>query len=1070
MDRADAPSEVEQRRIAALMQYDILDSPREPEFNEIVELASRLCAVPISTVTLVDTERQWFKARVGLDLDETPRGVAFCAHVILGREPLVVPDAAADPRFSDNPLVTGPPYLRFYAGIPLVAQGGHVLGTLNVMDRVPRVLTDFQREALAVLAHQVVARLELRRSLAELERARAELLVAKAELEQRIEERTRSLAQASAAQTEAESLYRSLWETTTDAVLILDERSIVQYANPATVRVFGHPPDALVGSPLGMLQPERLRGAHVRGFARYLETGVRRLDWRATETIGLRRDGTEVEIEISFSELALASGRRFVGFVRDISERKDQQRRIERLSRVRAVTSGISSAMVRIVERDALLDEACRVAVHEGVFPAAWIEAVDPSSGSWAIVASRAAEVADVRMPLLWGTALAADLVRTRPAGAGPMLVGQGAPADSAHVPVAAALAARGLGSAAVLPLRVAHSVVAVLVLAARDADFFDSEEAELLEWLGADLSFALEAIEKSKRLEYLAYYDSLTGIANATLFQNQVGQFVRAAAADGRGVCVVALDLERFTHINETIGHAAADEMLRQVAARLEQHVTPPCSLARIAGDTFAVASKGELERIATSLPDRVFEALEEPFRIEGHEIAVRAQAGIALYPHDADGGEGLLKRAEAALKLAKSSEERRTYYSREVHARVEARFELERELRSALAEGQFALRYQPRVDLVSGEMVGAEALLRWQHPVRGLIAPGEFIELAEQTGLIVPIGEWVLDAACVQQSAWTATGLGVVPIAVNLSSVQFQRSDLVQIVRRALAGHALDPGSISFELTESSVMRDPATAAATLHALRRIGVKLALDDFGTGYSSFAHLKRFPFDTIKIDRSFVCDVTQNAEDAAIATAIIAMAHRLGLKVVAEGIETEGQLHYLRAQGCDEMQGYYFSAAVDAPEFEALLRGGRRMQLPQTMPLEAKTLLVVDNDDGIRAALVRVLRRDGYRILTASSGAEALETLATNPVQVIITDQRMPEMSGTELLAIVRQMYPDTMRIVLSGYTELETVTDAVNRGSVFKFLTKPWDDELLRQHVRDAFRRFRPERRGHTL
>ena len=298
--------------------------------------------------------------------------------------------------------------------------------------------------------------------------------------------------------------------------------------------------------------------------------------------------------------------------------------------------------------------------------------------------------------------------------------------------------------------------------------------------------------------------------------------------------------------------------------------------------------------------------------------------------------------------------------------------------------------------------------------------------------------------------------------PVAVNLSSVQLENEALLAVVRQALARNGLDPRDLHLELTESAVMKDPASATRTLQALRTLGIRLALDDFGTGYSSLGYFKRFPFHCVKIDRSFVTDITTNAEDAAIAAAIIAMSHRLGLTVVAEGVETEGQFRYLRAQGCDEMQGYFFSPAVAADAFEDLLKNRRRLVLPDA-PSAKSTLLVVDNESDVRSALTRLLRRDGYEVLTAGSGAEALELLALNPVQVIISGQRMELMSGTAFLETAKHLYPDTLRIILSGYTDLLAVTDAVNRGAVFKFLTKPWDDEQLREQVRDAFRRYRP-------
>jgi diguanylate cyclase (GGDEF)-like protein len=559
-----------------------------------------------------------------------------------------------------------------------------------------------------------------------------------------------------------------------------------------------------------------------------------------------------------------------------------------------------------------------------------------------------------------------------------------------------------------------------------------------------------------------LAKYDTLTGLPNVALFADRLDQFINASRKALSPVCVAVVDLEHFTQINDTMGRSAGDELLRQVGARLGEFLIEPYTLGRVAADTFVAASPGDSEIVATKLRDRIFDALAQSFDIDNHAVHVTAQLGIALFPSDGEDGGIVFKNGEAALKLAKSSGQRYMYYSSEMNARAAERLALEEQLRVAIDKQQFVMHYQPRVDLISGTLVGAEALIRWQHPERGLIAPIEFIALAEETGLIVPMGAWAIDAVCAQQAEWIAAGCGAVPIAVNLSSVQFDKDDLLKVVNAALAAHSLDAKYLDLELTESAVMRDSAAAIKTLQALRERGVGLALDDFGTGYSSLALLKRFPFRSVKIDQSFVADITQNAEDAAIATAIIAMAHRLNLKVVAEGVETEGQFNYLRAQACDEMQGNFFSPAVPKEAFESQLRNNKHITFPTPAPTDLRTILLVDDEPGIRAALSRMLRADGYRILTAATGSEGLETLAVNRVQVIISDQRMPGMSGTEFLNIVKELYPDTVRIILSGYTDLEVVTDSVNRGSVFKFLTKPWDDDLLREQVRDAFRRYR--------
>jgi diguanylate cyclase (GGDEF)-like protein/PAS domain S-box-containing protein len=750
----------------------------------------------------------------------------------------------------------------------------------------------------------------------------------------------------------------------------------------------------------------------------------------------------------------------------DITQRSEQEHKIARLNRIRAVIGGISSAMLRLHDRTALLQEACRVATTEGVFPMAWISVLDPHTGKFDIAAWHGADPqsGDLIMQLnareTWPEA-------DRPSyrvmqTAAPVVVNDLA-TDPAMAPIREDLLHHGYQSVAAFPLFVETGIVAVLILLAGERDFFDAQEIALLQWLTADLSFALEHIQQSQQLTYLAYYDSLTGLPNLQLFRDRLDQFIHAARQDHGKICVEVVDLENFTRINDTLGRGVGDELLRQVGIRFREFLVEPYTLARIGADTFAVASPLGGDVIAGKLHDCMLEALKQPFHIEGHEVSIAVQAGIALFPADGGDGVSVFKNAEVALKLAKSSGERFVYHSSEMNARVAERLALEKQLRIAIDTQQFVLYYQAKVDMISGEVVGAEALIRWQHPDKGLIGPAEFIALAEETGLIMPIGSWVIHSVCAQQAAWSTAGLCIVPIAVNLSSVQFEKGDVLQTVRDALAVHSIDGKLLELELTESAVMQDSAAAAKTLQALRKLGVGLALDDFGTGYSSLAHLKHFPFNSVKIDSSFVIGITHNAEDAAIATAIIAMAHSLSLKVVAEGVETLGQFNYLQARGCDEMQGFFFSPALAKEVFESDLRSGKRMQLPAPAPADQRTLLLVDDEPRISAALGRMLRRDGYTILTATSGSEGLELLAINSVQVIISDQRMPGMSGTEFLDTVKQMYPDTIRMILSGFTDLEVVTDSVNRGAVFKFLTKPWDDDSLREHVRDAFRRYRP-------
>jgi EAL domain-containing protein (putative c-di-GMP-specific phosphodiesterase class I)/CheY-like chemotaxis protein len=383
-------------------------------------------------------------------------------------------------------------------------------------------------------------------------------------------------------------------------------------------------------------------------------------------------------------------------------------------------------------------------------------------------------------------------------------------------------------------------------------------------------------------------------------------------------------------------------------------------------------------------------------------------------------------------------------------------------------------AVHYQPLVSLETGRIIGMEALLRWQNPSFGSVSPGEFIPLAEDNGLIIPIGEWVLFTACAQARRWHDLGLTTpLRLAVNLSARQFRQTDLDRIVARALSESGLPADLLELEITESAFIDDTEEAIAMCRKLKQLGVKLSLDDFGTGYSSLSYVSRFPFDKIKIDQSFVSDIIENPVNAAIATAAIVMARSLNLSVLAEGVETEAQARFLRGRRCDAIQGFLFSPALPAGEFEQLLAGRTRLPIADIPSSGKQTLLIVDDEPNILNALSRLLRREGFQILTATSPLDAFEHLAKQPVQVILSDQRMPEMSGTEFFARVRQLYPETIRIVLTGYTDLDSVTGAINRGAIYKFLTKPWDDDQLREEIREAFRlakeKQRDQREGNT-
>lgn len=568
------------------------------------------------------------------------------------------------------------------------------------------------------------------------------------------------------------------------------------------------------------------------------------------------------------------------------------------------------------------------------------------------------------------------------------------------------------------------------------------------------------ERVNYEMQLEHQANHDALTGLANRNLLGDRIEQAITYARRAERLVAVMLLDLDRFKVVNDSLGHGTGDALLKVVAQRLNACVRPGDTVARLGGDEFVVVMADVAhENDVAPLVRNLLDSLANDMDINGHEVAATASVGIALYPRDGDAAS-LLKNADVAMYRAKElGRNSFQFYTPEMNSRTLQRLELETGLRRALERNELELFYQPKVELRNGQVVSAEALIRWRHPQLGMVAPADFIPLAEETGLIVPIGEWVIGTACEQLKAWQKEGLPNISVAVNLSARQFEEEDLPRVVAQALRLNEVDAHCLELEVTESAVMRDPERTAATLRELKQVGVRLSLDDFGTGYSSLNYLKRFPIDTLKIDQSFVRDITTDPDDAAIAMAVISLAHSLRRRVVAEGVETEAQLNYLRRHDCDEIQGYYFSRPVPAAEFAALLREGRCLPPPaEAEGKAARTLLLVDDEPGIVAALQRLLRRDGYRILTATSAAEGLQLLALHDVQVVIADQRMPEISGTEFLSRVKEMHPGTTRIVLTGYTDLQSVTDAVNRGAIYKFLTKPWDDDRLREHVRDAF------------
>lgn len=622
---------------------------------------------------------------------------------------------------------------------------------------------------------------------------------------------------------------------------------------------------------------------------------------------------------------------RVAGIAEDITERKEQEERIVRLTRIHSVLSSINSAIVRIRDRGELFEEACRIAVEHGGFGMAWIGLVDRTTLEiWPV----ACKGFDLDIEQLGTIVRAADNGASAGKGTMGRAIREKKPAFSKDlaaesdvgVPRQEALD-RGYRSVVSLPLLIGGECVGVFVLLAQEAGLFDDDELGLLTELANDISFAMEYIEKDETARYLAYYDPLTDLTNRGMFHERLGQYVHAAKRNERPLSVAVIDLERFKMINDSLGRHAGDALIRQIAERLKGQVSDPSRLARVGADHFAV--------IFTDVahPDDAARLIEElfggcfgpPFELDGEEIRASARAGIAMFPDDGDDADTLFRNAETAISKAKTSGDRYLFFTQAMSEQVAGKMNLENQLRRALENDEFLLHYQPKVELRTGDISGLEALVRWQSPELGRVPPADFIPLLEEIGLIGALGKWVLEQAVADYSRWAEQAIQVPRIAVNVSALQLRQHDFVQQIEDTIRTGG--PGfGLELEVTESLIMTDVDEHIDMFRQIGRLGVHVAIDDFGTGYSSLRYIARLPVDALKIDRSFITNMTDSSEDMTVVATVISLGHEFKLKVVAEGVESEEQAERLRRLGCDEIQGFLISEPLSPDAVERMLR------------------------------------------------------------------------------------------------------------------------------------------------
>jgi diguanylate cyclase (GGDEF)-like protein len=615
-------------------------------------------------------------------------------------------------------------------------------------------------------------------------------------------------------------------------------------------------------------------------------------------------------------------------------QREQQQALIARLDRVLRMLSGVNALVVRIRDRTELMRETCRLAISAGGYATAIVAAKTPGSFAlqpvaWSGVNDKVTEA--LRAVVAESAARPSSIIGRVMQSGTPFVCNDSADLQGT-VNFSSLMVKAGMCSLVVLALTIDGTAVGVLLLVAREPGAISDEELRMLRDVSGNLSFALQYLQQDTKVRFLSHFDAQTGLAKRSLFCERLSRVLAHPAGKRSRHVVVVIDIERLSLINDSFGRRTGDLLLQHVAERMKQRFPKTEEVAHFGGGTFAVMREiGSRTREDMLLAGREHaEALfGAPFMIEGREIPVAVRSGFAMFPEHGADANALVQNAEAALQTARQSGERQIHYSPERHSELVARLALEHKLRAALEKRQFELHYQPKVNVITRRIQGVEALIRWRDPDSGLVSPAAFLPLLEGTGLIVDVGEWIIQQAAQDCQAWLRAGLPPVRIAVNIAPMQLKLPDFAPLFLKAIQGWSTVASGIDVEITEGALNEDSGAEVKKLRMLRSTGVKIAIDDFGTGYSSLSRLSSLPIDTLKIDRSFVAPVPQDAQGRVLVKTIISMAKAFGLTTVAEGVETQEQLDFLWQAGCDQSQGFLHSKAVTADEFAALLEYGK---------------------------------------------------------------------------------------------------------------------------------------------